>query len=143
MLSSYIKRKYERGEKIVETNPNNREDYLDILEQYRLQFNWIKRVFMDLDNNSQTAVFSPPPFEKFRVEVQGPFNIHPEPLTISDHSYEASDILMLGTEPLNVLVVAFTNGRVDICIETEKIEAMWQIPAIVSDVILMLEFDEK
>ncbi|PKC68019.1 hypothetical protein RhiirA1_417382 [Rhizophagus irregularis] len=131
MLSSYIKRKYERGEKIVETNPNNREDYLDILEQYRLQFNWIKRVYMDLDNNFQTAVFSPPPFEKFRVEVQGPFNINPEPLTISDHSYEASDILMLGTEPLNVLVVAFTNGRIDICIETEKIEAMWQIPAIV------------
>ncbi|RIA99135.1 nuclear pore component-domain-containing protein [Glomus cerebriforme] len=132
MLSSYIKRKYERGHEIIKTRPNSR-DYLDILEQYRLQLNWIKRVFMNLDENinSDRVVFSPPPFEQLQVEIQGPFEIHPRPLTISKHPYEASDILMLGTEPLNVLVVAFNNGRIDICIEAEKIEAMWQTPVIV------------
>jgi hypothetical protein len=134
MLSSYIKRKYERGQKIIETRPDG-QDYLDILEQYRLQFNWIKRVYMDLDeSNPERVAFSPPPFEQRRVEVQGPFDVHPEPLIISEHSYEASDILMLGTEPFNVLAIAFNNGRVDICIEAEKIEAMWNTQAIVSDI---------
>ena len=134
MLSSYIKRKYERGQKIIETKPDS-QDYLDILEQYQLQLNWIKRVYMNLDeSNANKVVFSPPPFEQHRVEVQGPFDIHPKPLIISEHSYEASDILMLGTEPFNVLAIAFNNGRVDICIEAENIEAMWQTPVIVSDI---------
>ncbi|CAG8589083.1 7426_t:CDS:2 [Funneliformis caledonium] len=128
MLSSYIKRKHEYGLEMVERTDGR--DYLDILEQYRLQFKWIKRL-MNLEGHSKRVVFSPPPFDHLRVEVQGPFNIHPDPLSISEHTYEASDILMLETEPLIVLVVAFNNGRIDICLEVEKVEAKWQIPDIV------------
>ena len=63
---------------------------------------------------------------------QGPFLLQPAPLDLGIIESTASDIAYIlagdedsdeDTEPLGVVVIVFSDGRVDMCLDTEKIEA--------------------
>ncbi|GAA93628.1 uncharacterized protein L969DRAFT_91293 [Mixia osmundae IAM 14324] len=76
---------------------------------------------------------------------QGPFLLQPEPLELSVHSEDSSidcfacDFLFARHSlaapkqtahpvSLGVFVIVFTDGKIDVCIETEPIQASWSIP---------------
>jgi len=67
---------------------------------------------------------------------QGPFLLQPAPLDLGIIESTASDIAYIlagdedsdeDTEPLGVVVIVFSDGRVDMCLDTEKIEAQFDI----------------
>lgn len=78
-----------------------------------------------------------------KVSRQGPFLLQPAPLDLKDSpGGDATDIayLTLGSafaddddeasvssERLGVVVIGYQDGRVDVCLDVEKIEARWDV----------------
>lgn len=70
--------------------------------------------------------------------LQGPFLLQPAPLSLSSgDGGAATDLTYLSfggldeetdhdTERLGVLMVAFQDGRIDICLDVDKVEARWE-----------------
>ena len=97
-----------------------------------------------------------PPRDGRRLKRQGPYLVQPEPreLPLSEEAGwgiegVASDIVVLGdkssTGPgagprtgMNVVGVAWVDGRVDLCVEAQKVEAEWEV----DDVSLGRDHDE-
>lgn len=70
---------------------------------------------------------------------QGPFLLQPAPLTLTgSEEGDATDILYLAfdkddefgddgeTERLGLVLVAFQDGKVDVCLDVDKVEARWE-----------------
>ena len=70
---------------------------------------------------------------------QGPFLLQPAPLTLDgSEEGDATDIMYLAfdkddefdddgeTERLGLVLVAFQDGKVDVCLDVDKIEARWE-----------------
>lgn len=88
---------------------------------------------------SRTVVMHPPKTFKSRPARQGPFLLQPSPrsLTGSDAG-NATDITYLnfgnadGSDPnegvhhLGIVLVAYQDGRIDVCLDVEKVEARWE-----------------
>ncbi|CAJ0746056.1 22207_t:CDS:10 [Entrophospora sp. SA101] len=103
-LSCIIFKKYQEAEKHLPSNSNlHMYDYL--YNQYHLQYRWICDVSQQIR----------------------PFSMRPNPLELSHHPFDASDIIYLNTQPTSVIVIASSNGRLDIFLEVDKIEAFWKI----------------
>jgi nucleoporin NUP82 len=71
---------------------------------------------------------------------QGPFLLQPAPLTLDgSEDGDATDILYLSfdhddetdddgeTERLGVVLMVTQDGRVDVCLDVDKVEARWEI----------------
>nr|CAG8642493.1 4529_t:CDS:10 [Entrophospora candida] len=106
-LSCIIFKKYQEAEKRLPSNSNlHMYDYL--YNQYHLQYRWICDVSQQIR----------------------PFSMRPNPLELSHHPFDASDIIYLNTQPTSVIVIASSNGRLDIFLEVDKIEAFWEIQGL-------------
>lgn len=94
-------------------------------------------------NSPQTHVTVQPPRNKYPLARQGPFLFQPAPLDLGgmEEEAEATDITYLevgvegcdddaDSEKLGALAVAYQDGRVDICLDTEKVEAQWELGTV-------------
>lgn len=87
---------------------------------------------------SQSVSIHPPTTIKHEPLRQGPFLLQPSPLTIEgSEGGDATDIIytILGneeddeydgeTEKLGVVMIAYQDGKVDVCLDVDKVEARW------------------
>jgi len=87
---------------------------------------------------SRSVLMHPPTTIKSQPLRQGPFLLQPSPRTIgSSEGGDATDIVYMSfgnsfedcegdTERLGVMIIVFQDGRVDICLDVDKIEARWE-----------------
>ncbi|CAG8661288.1 11659_t:CDS:10 [Dentiscutata erythropus] len=124
-LACLISKKYSEVEKLVVEHKV--KNCYNLLNQYRRQFEWMSAIYKQIGNDdSNKVVFIPPAIGRQSTQLQGPYYIQPTPVELSAHMTDASDIICLGTQPVNVIVIAFNNGRVDICLEVDRVEALWK-----------------
>ena len=67
---------------------------------------------------------------------QGPFLLQPSPLIVEgSEGGDATDIIytVLGndeeggeTEKLGIVMIAYQDGKVDVCLDVDKVEARWE-----------------
>ncbi|KIY49501.1 hypothetical protein FISHEDRAFT_65459 [Fistulina hepatica ATCC 64428] len=81
----------------------------------------------------------PPKTVRQTPACQGPFLLQPSPRTLSDgEATDATDIIYLtfgshdesdgdenGTEHLGAVLIVYQDGKVDVCLDVEKVEARW------------------
>ena len=92
-----------------------------------------------LPTQSQTVSIHPPITIKHKPLRQGPFLLQPSPLTIEgSEGGDATDIIyaVLGngedeecdgeTEKLGIVMIAYQDGKVDVCLDVDKVEARWE-----------------
>ncbi|KAG5437853.1 hypothetical protein PCANB_000568 [Pneumocystis canis] len=106
----------------------------------RLQTRWISDVLGQISlindyglgllvaQNSDTqdlVTFCRPNISKFPATIQGPFLFQPAPLEFSSEHVVASNIIALGTNTIGILVISYTDGKIDVCIEVDRIEPKW------------------
>ncbi|CAG8474464.1 6096_t:CDS:10 [Acaulospora morrowiae] len=124
-LACLVTKKYSETEILV-----NRQGYENceiLLEQYRQQVNWVSAVYKQINGiNSDRVIFNPPSIGRRYPKLQGPYLIQPQPVELSSHATDASDIIFLPTEPVSVIAIAYNNGRIDVCLEVDKVEALWE-----------------
>src|SRR6267154_700737 len=88
---------------------------------------------------SRSVLLHPPTTMKTPPLRQGPFLLQPAPLTLDGSEDEdATDILYLSfdhddepdddgeTERLGVVLVVTKDGKVDVCLDVDKVEARWE-----------------
>ncbi|OUM64965.1 hypothetical protein PIROE2DRAFT_69154 [Piromyces sp. E2] len=111
---------------------------LVIDQQYRLQRCWISTVLQnlkpvktsDLAEDEEVIINGNiSRFKDIHPIIQGPFLLQPAPIDYDpDHcdvDNVASSIVSLNTEPFSIIVIAFTNGKVDVCLNVAPVEALW------------------
>lgn len=86
---------------------------------------------------SQSVSIHPPATIKHKPLRQGPFLLQPSPLIIEgSEGGDATDIIytVLGnedekdgeTEKLGIVMIAYQDGKVDVCLDVDKVEARWE-----------------
>ncbi|RKP27889.1 hypothetical protein SYNPS1DRAFT_26472 [Syncephalis pseudoplumigaleata] len=56
------------------------------------------------------------------AKPQGPYLMQPAPWEIDDNIHSACDLLCLPTSPADLLVIAYSNGKIDVCIAADPPE---------------------
>lgn len=94
---------------------------------YRAQTRWISSLLgqMSFVANFGESEWSRPRQE--RLCLQGPYLLQPPP----SESANACDLLCLQVSNLTLLALAHTDGRVDLAVEVDPVEALWQSGASV------------
>lgn len=95
---------------------------------------------------SQTVSIHPPTTIRHKPLRQGPFLLQPSPLTIEgSEGGDATDIIyaVLGngeseefndeTEKLGIVMIAYQDGKVDVCLDVDKVEARWEKKTVSSN----------
>lgn len=59
---------------------------------------------------------------------QGPFLYQPAPIELEDDDDRVYDIVCLDTEAVEVIAIAYSSGKVDICIAVERPKPRWDLP---------------
>ncbi|KAJ7095237.1 hypothetical protein B0H15DRAFT_774867 [Mycena belliarum] len=93
--------------------------------------------------SSRSVLMHPPVTIKARPARQGPFLLQPAPRSLAgSDGADATDIMYLAfgsdedgeddgeggeTEHLGVVVVVFQDGKIDVCLDVEKVEARWDM----------------
>lgn len=86
---------------------------------------------------SRSILMHPPSTIKPRALRQGPFLLQPSPRTLEgSEGGDATDIIYVScgsdedesatNEQLGIILIAFQDGKVDLCLDLEKIEAKWE-----------------
>ncbi|CAG8539729.1 8256_t:CDS:10, partial [Paraglomus occultum] len=104
----------------------DKKAYSTLYELYRRQAKWICSVMNQIEDYENEKVVINPPTLSEHIEIQGPFEINPKPIT-STHTYEATDIIYLDSDPVGVIIIAYDNGFVNAYIQFERIEGAWQL----------------
>ncbi len=93
---------------------------------------------------SRSILMHPPSTIKSHPVRQGPFLLQPAPQTLDgSEGGDATDVIYLAfdvdneeaeaeTERLGVLLVAFQDGKVDVFLDVEKVEARWEHKVILT-----------
>ncbi|KAL1924463.1 uncharacterized protein VTP21DRAFT_4117 [Calcarisporiella thermophila] len=141
-LACLVRAKSDQISKLADQNP---DDFEFLHQQYTLQQRWLDEVFSKLrqdeltiadikEQPSEREVISPPKDFPYPIYLQGPYvlqsAIDDNDETEDDIEEEASDILSLETAPVGVVAVAYAGGRVNVYLEVERAEAMWNLDAI-------------
>ena len=92
-----------------------------------------------LPTQSQTVSIHPPTTIRHKPLRQGPFLLQPSPLIIEgSEGGDATDIIYSvlgngedeeydgGTEKLGIVMIAYQDGKVDVCLDVDKVEARWE-----------------
>jgi len=86
----------------------------------------------DLDEDGEEEVIINGNISRFKdihPVIQGPFLLQPAPIEFDPDECDldniASSIISLKTEPFSIIVIAFTNGKVDVCLNVAPVEALW------------------
>jgi nucleoporin NUP82 len=92
---------------------------------------------------SRAVSVHPPTTVKSEPVRQGPFLLQPSPLSISgSEGGYATDIVYLAfgnddednegeTEHLGVIMIAYQDGKIDVCLDVDKVEARWENKQVV------------
>lgn len=85
----------------------------------------------------------PPTTVSYHVARQGPFLLQPAPRTLDGvECSDAADIVYLvfgaddddegegETDRLGIVLVAYQDGRVDVCLDVDKVEARWDTKSV-------------
>lgn len=91
--------------------------------------NTISSLYADPSSNEHHVVVAHSPANsavRQPLQRQGPYLFQPAPVEFGDEG-DASDIFCLKTEPIGVVAIAFEDGKVDVCLEVERVEARWEI----------------
>ncbi|KAL0949645.1 hypothetical protein HGRIS_009689 [Hohenbuehelia grisea] len=106
-------------------------------------------------STSRSVLMHPPKTVQARPLRQGPFLLQPAPRILEgSEGGDATDItyLLFGTEDedvvkegepehLGVVLVAFQDGKVDVCLDVEKIEARWETKAPSPDLPMLAVYE--
>ncbi|TIA90313.1 hypothetical protein E3P99_01621 [Wallemia hederae] len=104
------------------------EDHGIVEARLNQQMRWLNAMAKQIQvaEDSATTFKCSPPRATGSILRQGPYLVQPPP---SEEEYEAdaSDIITLRPKelPMDVFVVAFTDGRVDVCLGADKAEGRW------------------
>lgn len=93
-----------------------------------------------LATSSRTVNINAPSIARSRPMVQGPFLLQPSPLELQGEEGQATDIAYIDVtgssslhlddngneERLGVIALSYSDGKVDVCLDAEKIEAIWE-----------------
>lgn len=92
---------------------------------------------------SRSFLMHPPGTIKNLPARQGPYLLQPSPLVLDgSDGGDATDIIQMAfgaaedddgdaeTERLGVVLIAYQDGRVDVCLDVEKVEARWDIKQV-------------
>jgi nucleoporin NUP82 len=91
---------------------------------------------------SRSVLMHPPTIMKNQPLRQGPFLLQPSPRhLVGSEGGDATDIIYLSfgngeddedgeTERLGVILIAFQDGKVDLCLDVEKVEARWELKQV-------------
>lgn len=104
---------------------------------------------------SQSVLMHPPTTIKARPSRQGPFLLQPAPRILEgSDACDATDIAYLAfgadeetdrveagseTEHLGIVMVAYQDGKVDLCLDVEKVEARWEVKNVCTFTAPLLE----
>eukprot|EP00833_Pecoramyces_ruminatium_P008671 jgi/Orpsp1_1/1182703/evm.model.c7180000082318.1 len=106
-------------------------------QQYRLQRCWISTVLQNLkpiksdsDENEEVIINGNiSRFKDIHPVIQGPFLLQPAPIEFDPDKFDfdniASSIISLKTEPFSIILIAYTNGKIDVCLNVAPVEALW------------------
>lgn len=120
-----------------ECNPD--DQFLD--QQYRLQKCWISTVLQNAKKAKSNEVQEEDDdieliingnisrFKDIHPVIQGPCLFQPSPIEFDPDECEldnyANDIILLKTEPISIIAIAYTNGKIDVCLNVSPVEAFW------------------
>ena len=130
-----------RDQTLQEGSPSARE--FSVLYEY--QHKYVTALVKQLPSGtpfptqSQTVPIRPPTTIKHEPLRQGPFLLQPSPLAVEgSEGGDATDIIytVLGneeddeydgeTEKLGIVMIAYQDGKVDVCLDVDKVEARWE-----------------
>ncbi|KAG0310912.1 hypothetical protein BGZ99_010466 [Dissophora globulifera] len=80
--------------------------------------------------SDEVVMVENPLLKHVKVARQGPFLFQPAPIELEDDDNRAYDILSLETEAAEVLAMAYSSGRVDVCIAVERPSARWTVQQV-------------
>lgn len=122
--------------KAFSTHYNNQSLYIKAL------FNQLPHDLV-LGTSSRSVLMHPPTTVPHHVARQGPFLLQPSPRTLEGvECGDATDIVYLTfgaddddesegeTDRLGIILVAYQDGRVDVCLDVEKVEARWDTKSV-------------
>jgi nucleoporin NUP82 len=88
---------------------------------------------------SRYVLMHPPTTIKSAPVRQGPFLLQPSPLSVEgSEGGDATDVVYLAfgsddeddsegeTERLGVILIAYQDGKIDVCLDVDKVEARWE-----------------
>jgi nucleoporin NUP82 len=129
----------------AEQSSSASEPSRDVAAMYSKQRKYVSALLQQLpaevspDTVSRPVSIQAPSITKRPVALQGPFLLQPSPRLLSTMDVpDASDITYLtcgtpdttaedgGLERLGLVLIAQHDGRVDICLDLEKVEARWE-----------------
>ncbi|CAG8516426.1 3901_t:CDS:10 [Ambispora leptoticha] len=104
----------------------------DISWVHQRQLEWISRITSQIPEDyepDKKVDIDLTPDSRGQPQRQGPYLLQPSPIELSSMDCpDASDILCLNTKNMNVFVIVFENGKVDICLEDDKVQGCWKNP---------------
>ncbi|OZJ05957.1 hypothetical protein BZG36_01183 [Bifiguratus adelaidae] len=121
--------------------------YKDLLNTFSAQADWLMKAYDSVENNASafeensdsTADDTDRPrviqivgasrLLKHKLVRQGPFLLQPAPADLGYGDLAANDMCCVRNEVANIILLAYQNGQVDVCIETEPLEAKWLLKA--------------
>ena len=112
---------------------------------YEYQYKYVTALVKQLPSGTpfptqwQTVSICPPTTTKHEPLRQGPFLLQLSPLTVEgSEGGDATDVIytVLGnegddkydgeTKKLGIVIIAYQDGRVDVCLDVDKVEARWE-----------------
>ncbi|KAF9139854.1 hypothetical protein BGX30_007386 [Mortierella sp. GBA39] len=94
--------------------------------------NWINKVVESVQPHpfsEEIVLVQNPILKSGKVSRQGPFLYKPAPIDLDDDDNRAYDILCLENEVAEVLAMAHSSGKVDICIALDRPTGRWSLPS--------------
>ncbi len=133
------------------------ESFLSLYDYQQKYVKGLTRQLPPVTNTSRNVTLHHPGTVKNRALRQGPFLLQPAPtelhdgldseatdicyVTLSSGAAEDDDDLLesLKAERLGAILVAFQDGRVDICLDLDKVEAKWDLKQVGMDLSMCAE----
>ncbi|KAH7032466.1 nuclear pore component-domain-containing protein [Linnemannia elongata] len=94
--------------------------------------NWINKVVESIQPHpfsEEMVLVQNPSLKSGKVSRQGPFLYKPAPIDLDDDDNRAYDILCLENEVAEVIAMAHSSGKVDICIALDRPTGRWSLPS--------------
>ncbi|KAF9953512.1 hypothetical protein BGZ70_000217 [Mortierella alpina] len=92
---------------------------------------WFQRLLDSAEPHpftDEVVIVQSPALKNVRPSRQGPYLYQPAPIELEDDDDRVYDIVCLDTEAVEVLAIAYSSGKVDICIAVERPKPRWDLP---------------
>jgi nucleoporin NUP82 len=140
-----------KQEYLVADGLSSKPESADLAAMYDYQRKYVTALLKQLPPGtvfpavSRSILMHPPKTIKNLPAVQGPFLLQPAPRQLDgSDGGDATDVVHMTfspsgstdedqkdeTERLGVVLIAYQDGRVDVCLDVEKVEATWEIKRV-------------